>query len=68
MGLFTKKTPTVIRKGQATEERNVRTVKGEEVTVRRFVEADGQTPAATKAKTRKAKNSPRKTKGGKKPK
>ena len=57
MGLFTKKTPTIIRKGQASEERNVRTVDGQEVTVRRFVESDSQRSSGAKTKTRKSSKS-----------
>ncbi len=52
MGLFKKKTPTVIRTSQATEERNVRTVDGQKVTVRRFVKPEEQASAGTKTKTR----------------
>jgi len=52
MGLFRKKTPTVIRTSQATEERDVRVVDGQEVTVRRFVKPDGQGRPGAKTKTR----------------
>ena len=52
MGLFRKKTPTVIRKSRATEERQVRVVDGHEVTVRRFVKPDDSAPAGTKTKQR----------------
>ena len=52
MGLFKKKTPTVIRKGQATEERKVQVVDGQQVTVRKFVKPDEQRSTGTKTKTR----------------
>ncbi len=49
MGLFKKKTPRVIRKSQATEERMVRTVDGHQVTVRKFVKP--QTKSTSNAAT-----------------
>jgi len=52
MGLFSKKTPTVIRKGKASEEREVRVVDGNEVTVRRFVKPEQKQSSNTKTKTR----------------
>ncbi len=42
MGLFKKKSPRVIRKSEATEERLVRTVDGQTVTVRKFVKPEPQ--------------------------
>ncbi|MCL1595625.1 MAG: Rne/Rng family ribonuclease [Actinomycetia bacterium] len=48
MGLFSKKTPRVIRKSEASEERSVRTVDGNQVTVRKFVKPTQQ---QTKSKT-----------------
>ena len=48
MGLFNKKTPRVIRKSEASEERSVRTVDGQQVTVRKFVKPTQQ---QTKSKT-----------------
>ncbi len=50
MGLFKKKAPTVIRKGTAAEERQVRVVDGKEVTVRRFVRPDEGKSAGTTTK------------------
>ena len=50
MGLFRKKTTRVLRKGQAAEERDVRTVGGETVTVRRFTTKEPKQDTA-KAKT-----------------
>ncbi len=47
MGLFRKKTPRVIRKSGATEERLVRTVDGHEVTVRKFVKPRTKSNSAT---------------------
>jgi ribonuclease E len=61
MGLFKKKTPKVIRKSEATEDRQVRTVDGQQVTVRKFVKADPKTSTATVQKKR-----PQQRKGGQK--
>ncbi len=52
MGLFKKKAPTVIRKGQAHEERETRVVDGQEVIVRRFVKPEEQKSSSTKTKQR----------------
>lgn len=56
MGLFRKKSASVVRRGSATEERTVRTVGGEAVTVRRFSTADA--PARTDATKQKRKPKP----------
>ncbi len=40
MGLFSKKRAQVVRKGSSVEQRSVRSVGGETVTVRRFTEGD----------------------------
>ncbi|MEN8233958.1 MAG: Rne/Rng family ribonuclease [Actinomycetota bacterium] len=53
MGLFRKKSARVVRRGSAVEERSVRTVGGESVTVRRFSTAEA--PARKEPKQRKAK-------------
>jgi ribonuclease E len=56
MGLFRKKSAHVVRRGSATEERTVRTVGGEAVTVRRFSTAEAPTtrePAKQKRQSRK---------------
>ena len=47
MGLFRKKSARILRHGSATEERTVRTVDGETVTVRRFSTADPTTSRST---------------------
>ena len=53
MGLFRKKSARILRHGSATEERTVRTVDGESVTVRRFSTADTATSrGATKQKSK----------------
>ena len=57
MGLFRKKSARILRHGSATEERTVRTVDGESVTVRRFSTADTKT-ARTSTK-QKSKQKPR---------
>jgi ribonuclease E len=56
MGLFRKKSARVVRRGSATEERTVRTVGGEAVTIRRFSTADA--PAGTDATKQKRKAKP----------
>ncbi|MGI9584518.1 MAG: hypothetical protein ACR2N7_02905, partial [Acidimicrobiia bacterium] len=61
MGLFKKKTPKVIRKSEATEDRQVRTVNGQQVTVRKFSKAEPKTATATAQKKR-----PQQRKGGQK--
>jgi len=68
MGLFTKKTPSVIRKGNATEERQVRVVDGQEVTVRKFVRSDDKksSGATTKQKPRSKAQKGRKQRSGSK--
>ena len=56
MGLFRKKSAHVVRRGSATEERTVRTVGGEAVTVRRFSTAEAPTtrePAKQKRQSKK---------------
>ncbi len=53
MALFKKKTPSVIRKSDAAEEREVRVVNGQEFTVRRFGKSDDQKSAGTTTKTRR---------------
>lgn len=56
MGLFRKKSARVVRRGSATEERTVRTVGGEAVTVRRFSTAEAPTtrePAKQKRQSKK---------------
>ena len=52
MALFKKKTPSVVRKSSAAEEREVRVVKGQEFTVRRFGKPDEQKSAGPSTKTR----------------
>jgi ribonuclease E len=66
MGLFTKKTPTVIRKGTAAEDRQVKVVDGQEVTVRRFVRPDEtkSSGATTKQKPRTQGQNRRKSRSG----
>ena len=50
MGLFRKKRAQVVRKGSSVEQRTVRSVGGETVTVRRFTEATGQQAPRKKQK------------------
>jgi ribonuclease E len=50
MGLFRKKTPTVIRSGSEDEVLEVRTVGGEQVTVRRSSRPEASAPTATATK------------------
>jgi len=57
MGLFRKKSASVVRRGSAVEERTVRTVGGEPVTVRRFSTAES--PARREPKKQKSKAKPR---------
>lgn len=60
MGLFRKKSARVVRRGSATEERTVRTVGGEAVTVRRFSTAEAPTtrePAKQKRQAKKQQKS-----------
>lgn len=60
MGLFRKKSARVVRRGSATEERTVRTVGGEAVTVRRFSTAEAPTtrePAKQKRQSKKQQKS-----------
>jgi ribonuclease E len=63
MGLFRKKTPKVIRSGNDTEVLEVRTVNGEQVTVRRSAKpepaAPSQTATATKPRAKQRKPSPK---------
>ncbi len=54
MGLFRKKTARVLRKGTAVEERKVRTVDGEAVTVRKFVKEPEATPSEGTARRSKS--------------
>ena len=56
MGLLRRKSARVIRRGAATEERKVRRVGGQAVTIRKFTETAGAEPKSKKpaAKTRKA--------------
>ena len=58
MGLFRKKSARILRHGSATEERTVRTVAGQSVTVRRFSTAESTT-AQTSTKQQKSKQKPR---------
>ncbi|GMQ93670.1 MAG: hypothetical protein BMS9Abin12_1150 [Acidimicrobiia bacterium] len=70
MGLFSKKTPTVIRKGNAKEERQVRVVDGQEVTVRKFAKSDEVVKSlgtTTKQKSRKGAQARRKPRNGSRP-
>ena len=60
MGLFRKKTASILRHGSATEERTVRTIDGESVTVRRFSTADTATTRTSPKK--KSKQKPRQQK------
>ncbi len=57
MGLFRKKSARVVRRGSATEERTVKTVGGEAVTIRRFSTADA--PAATTKESTRQKRKPK---------
>jgi len=60
MGLFKKKTPRVIRKSEANEERSIRTVDGHQVTVRRFKPqeaAKAKNSTATKKKPQRHQSS-----------
>ncbi len=50
MGLFSKKRAQVVRKGSSVEQRSVRSVGGETVTVRRFTEGDATGQPATRKK------------------
>ena len=50
MGLFSKKRAQVVRKGSSVEQRSVRSVGGETVTVRRFTEGDAPGKPATRKK------------------
>ena len=50
MGLFSKKRAQVVRKGSSVEQRSVRSVGGETVTVRRFTEGDAPRQPATQKK------------------
>ncbi len=59
MGLFRKKSAHVVRRGSATEERTVRTVGGESVTVRRFSTADTQTTKDPAKQKRQPKRQPK---------
>ncbi len=64
MGLFRKKNARILRHGSATEERTVRTVDGEAVTVRRFSTADaanagGSTKQKSKQKQQKKQQKPK---------
>ncbi|MDK1018309.1 MAG: Rne/Rng family ribonuclease [Actinomycetota bacterium] len=52
MGLFKKKTPTVVRRGQATEERVEHIVDGQKVIVRRFSAPDPKKDSGTKTRHR----------------
>lgn len=60
MGLFRKKSVHVVRRGSATEERTVRTVGGEAVTVRRFSTAETQTTKDPAKQKRQPKQQPKK--------
>ena len=64
MGLFKKKSPRVIRKSEATEERSVRTVDGQQVTVRKFVKPQPQAKTQSKSTTATRKK-PQRTSGAK---
>ena len=55
MGLFRKKSVRVVRRGSATEERTVRTVGDEAVTVRRFSTAEAPTTKAPAKQKKQAK-------------
>ncbi len=52
MGLFRKKSASILRRGSATEERTVHTVDGEAVTVRRFTTTDTAAGGSTKQKSK----------------
>lgn len=67
MGLFKQKTPKVIRKGQAHEERDVRTVDGQQFTIRRFAKPDQQRSSGAKTKQRPQKQSQARPRTQKKP-
>lgn len=53
MGLFKKKTPTVVRSGSANEIVEVRTVKGQQVTVRRSAQPEKKATATKRREQRK---------------
>jgi ribonuclease E len=62
MGLFKKKRAQVLRKGSSVEERTVRTVGDETVTVRRFTEPDAQKqPAKRNRQQSKSRQQPRRS-------
>ena len=69
MGIFTKKTATIIRRGDAAEDRQVRVVDGKEVVIRKFTptEQRASTGTATKQKSRKQSQSKRKPRTGGRP-
>ncbi|MEA3501235.1 MAG: Rne/Rng family ribonuclease [Actinomycetota bacterium] len=58
MGLFRKKSAQVVRRGSATEERTVRTVGDETVTVRRFSTAEAPTTREPAKQKRQSKKKP----------
>jgi len=60
MGLFRKKTVQVVRRGSATEERSVRTVSGEAVTVRRFSTVESPATKDPAKQKRQPKRQPKK--------
>lgn len=69
MGIFKKKTATIIRRGDAAEDRQVRVVDGKEVVIRKFTptEQRASTGTATKQKSRKQSQSKRKPRTGGRP-
>jgi ribonuclease E len=62
MGLFRRKSARVVRKSAAAEERKVRTVAGEQVTVRRFT-TEPESPAKANRETQQKKRGQQQTKG-----
>ena len=58
MGLFRKKSVQVVRRGSASEERSVRTVDGEVVTVRRFSTVESPTTKDPAKQKRQQKRQP----------
>lgn len=69
MGIFKKKTATIIRRGDAAEDRQVRVVDGKEVVIRKFTptEQRASTGTATKQKSRRQSQSKRKPRTGGRP-
>ncbi len=63
MGIFKKKTPQVVRRSTAGESTEVRTVNGQQVTVRRSVKAQAQTTTKKKRKPQQRQQQKRRDSG-----